>query len=79
MEKQWSYIVRVSVRPRGAEGVFTFTEFPISYPRAEATPAELFDKWLSLLGDEFQPGVMDQINGQPTVGMIGVKFPAREV
>ena len=79
MEKRWSYIVRVSVRPRGADGMFTFTEFPVSYPRDTATPAELFDKWLSLLGDEFEPGVMDEINGQPTKGMHGVPFAAREV
>lgn len=74
-----SYILRVSVRPRGADGAFTFTEFPVSHPRATATPAELFDKWLSLLGDEFEPGVMDQINGQPTKGMHGVQFAASEV
>lgn len=79
MEKRWSYILRVSVRPRGADGAFTFTEFPVSFPRATATPAELFDKWLSLLGDEFEPGVMDQINGQPTKGMHGVQFAASEV
>jgi hypothetical protein len=79
MEKQYPYTLSVSVRPRGAQGAYVFHEFPVAYPRDTATPAELFDKWLSLLGDEFEPGVMDQINGQPTKGMHGVKFPAREV
>ena len=79
MDKQYRYILHVSVRPRGAQGAYVFRPFPVAYPRAAATPAELFDKWLSLLGDEFEPGVMDQINGQPTRGMHGHKFQGEEV
>lgn len=79
MSKNYRYILSVTVRPRGAQGMYEGRDFPVLMPKEWNTPAELFDKWLAMLGDEFEPGIMDRINGEFTRGMHGHQFRGDEV
>ena len=78
--KRYRYIAAVQVRPRGAIGAFDTVEFPVVLPDVRATAGQVFDKWYSLVGDEFEPGSVVRINGEFTQGMgVDYGFSGEEV
>jgi len=80
MRPQYRYIAAIDVRPRGSQGIYQNVEFPVVLPHVRATAGQVFDAWHSLLGDEFEPGVIVRINGEFTRGMgVDYGFSGEEV
>ena len=80
MQKRFRYIASVLVRPVGAQGVFTPTQFPVLLADAKATAGQVFDAWADLVGDDFESNGIHRINGAETLGVgVDYLFPGEEV
>jgi hypothetical protein len=77
---RYRYIASVLVRPVGAQGVFTPTQFLVVLANAKATAGQVFDGWADLVGEDFESNGIHRINGEETLGVgVDYLFPGEEV
>ena len=79
MDKLWSFVCTVEVRPVGAQGIYSPVDFPVVMSKRLALPGELFSKWQDMVGDEFESNHMTHVNGCATCGEIDRHFSGEEV